>query len=98
MNLPPISAKSLRIPAITSSSEGSGSDGLGGAESGGGARNEATPQNWRLRVLVSSERSPLTPPGAEGVGGSDDGESDCGRLEFGSAALALGFWLVLGFS
>ena len=66
---PPISAKSLRIPerAGGSASEfgsGSGKDGREAAAAvgeGGGARKEATPQNWRLRVLVSSERSSLTP-------------------------------------
>ncbi|KAL0914559.1 hypothetical protein M5K25_014916 [Dendrobium thyrsiflorum] len=76
LNLPPSSAKSLRIPAIlgdldtsdssetpsTAVSEGSGtrlrSD---GGLSGGGARKEATPQNWRVIVLVSSEISSLTP-------------------------------------
>ena len=88
LNLPPISAKSLRIPVMTSSSsDGSGSDGspcFGEGGSGGGARNEATPQNWRERVLVISERSPLTPPR-----GSEDGEA-------GSSAegLGLGFWSV----
>lgn len=97
LNFPPISAKSLRIPAMTSSSAGSrsadwgGADGLGGwVGSGGGARKEATPQNWRDRVLVSSERSPLT----VGVDGEPDWGSGCGSGgdEFGSV-LELGFVL-----
>lgn len=70
LNRPPISAKSLRIPERAGGSasgfgSGSGKDGRDAAAAavgeGGGARKEATPQNWRLRVLVSSERSSLTP-------------------------------------
>ena len=67
LNLPLISAKSFRIPAITSSSSSSVGMGVGSATgfsdrgSGGGARKEATPQSWREKDLVSSEKSSLTP-------------------------------------
>lgn len=95
LNLPLISAKSLRIPEIMSSSALSSDCCLvsGRSESwgeeGGGARKEATPQSWRVTVLVSSERSSLTPCG-DGVG-DDDGESEFGfGGDFGSVALALG--------
>lgn len=65
-------------------------------DSGGGARKVATPQNWRVRVLVSSERSSLTP---RAVGDADgDGDSDkwlgegsaCGFDSGGDFALAMG--------
>lgn len=71
LTLPPISARSLRIPAIRGDCADSSSPSLPSSSSsprgvedsggGGGARKEATPQSRRVRVSVSSEMSSLTP-------------------------------------
>ena len=61
-------------------------EGVEGSEEAGGARKEATPQSWRVRVCLSSERSSLTP--------REWASSDCQSLSSGSNCCWL-WWLWL---